>query len=241
MSEAVRAAGRDKVPTSILSRAVAGVSGRTLVVNLPGSTGGVRDGMQVLGPVLGHAVDQLAAVVITDERSGLAGLTRRRADLGTTPAAAGRADLGGDPGAERAVAAALGGDTAGDRICAPPGRPGRAWAYSRRCCAVFADRPGRVVRCLSASFRQPLVGQLTVSNIVRGAFNSASVGYWVDERVAGRGVMPTALALVVDHCFGPARPAPDRGEYPAGECGQPESGRKARIPRRGRAGADAGN
>lgn len=59
LAEAVRSAGRDKVPTSILSRAIAGISGRTLVVNLPGSTGGVRDGMQVLGPVLGHAVDQL--------------------------------------------------------------------------------------------------------------------------------------------------------------------------------------
>jgi [ribosomal protein S5]-alanine N-acetyltransferase len=48
-------------------------------------------------------------------------------------------------------------------------------------------------------------GQLTVGNVVRGAFNSAYVGYWVDQAVAGRGVMPTALALVVDHCFGSAR------------------------------------
>ncbi len=48
-------------------------------------------------------------------------------------------------------------------------------------------------------------GQLTVGNVVRGAFNSAYVGYWVDEAVAGRGVMPTALALVVDHCFTVAR------------------------------------
>ncbi len=46
-----------------------------------------------------------------------------------------------------------------------------------------------------------LVGQVTVSNVVRGAFQSASVGYWVDRDVAGRGVMPTALALVVDHCL----------------------------------------
>ena len=48
------------VPTAVLSRGVAGVAGRTLVVNLPGSTGGVRDGMAVLAPVLPHAVDQLA-------------------------------------------------------------------------------------------------------------------------------------------------------------------------------------
>jgi molybdopterin biosynthesis enzyme MoaB len=47
------------VPTSVLSRGLAGVAGRTLIVNLPGSTGGARDGLAVLGPVLGHAVDQL--------------------------------------------------------------------------------------------------------------------------------------------------------------------------------------
>ncbi|MBA8794630.1 molybdenum cofactor synthesis domain-containing protein [Friedmanniella endophytica] len=47
------------VPTAVLSRGVAGVAGRTLVVNLPGSRGGVRDGMAVLGPVLPHAVAQL--------------------------------------------------------------------------------------------------------------------------------------------------------------------------------------
>lgn len=47
------------VPTAVLSRGLAGVAGRTLVVNLPGSRGGARDGMTVLGPLLGHAVDQL--------------------------------------------------------------------------------------------------------------------------------------------------------------------------------------
>jgi ribosomal-protein-alanine N-acetyltransferase len=48
-----------------------------------------------------------------------------------------------------------------------------------------------------------LAGQVTVGNVVRGAFQSASVGYWVDAQLAGRGITPTALALVVDHCFGP--------------------------------------
>jgi hypothetical protein len=43
----------------MLSRGIAGVSGSTLIVNLPGSTGGVRDGMAVLGPVLAHAVSQI--------------------------------------------------------------------------------------------------------------------------------------------------------------------------------------
>jgi molybdenum cofactor synthesis domain-containing protein len=59
IAEAIRMEGRDKVPAAILSRGVAGVAGRTLIVNLPGSTGGVRDGMAVLGPVLLHAVDQV--------------------------------------------------------------------------------------------------------------------------------------------------------------------------------------
>jgi molybdenum cofactor synthesis domain-containing protein len=59
LADAIRAAGAPKVPTAVLSRGLAGVAGRTLVVNLPGSTGGVRDGLTVLSGVLEHAVDQL--------------------------------------------------------------------------------------------------------------------------------------------------------------------------------------
>jgi molybdenum cofactor synthesis domain-containing protein len=60
LADAIRRSGLPAVPTSVLSRGICGVAGRTLVVNLPGSTGGVRDGLAVLADVLGHAVDQLA-------------------------------------------------------------------------------------------------------------------------------------------------------------------------------------
>jgi molybdenum cofactor biosynthesis protein B len=59
IGEALRRAGADAVPTAVLSRGVAGTVGRTFVVNLPGSTGGVRDGVAVLAPLVGHLVVQL--------------------------------------------------------------------------------------------------------------------------------------------------------------------------------------
>jgi molybdenum cofactor synthesis domain-containing protein len=73
IAEAIRAAGVTAgVPSAILSRGLAGTAARTLIVNLPGSSGGVRDGMKVLSDILVHAVDQIRGgdhISLNDEAS----------------------------------------------------------------------------------------------------------------------------------------------------------------------------
>lgn len=94
----------------------------------------------------------------------------------------------------------------------PPTSPPVGWA-ERHTAGAFAamlrtqrkeSRAGRLLP-FAITVDGWLRGAVTVGGVTRGAFDSAHVGYWVDEQVAGRGVMPTALALVLDHCFGPVR------------------------------------
>jgi len=92
----------------------------------------------------------------------------------------------------------------------PPAQPPASWA-DRHSLAVFAvmlrhqrkeARAGRLLPW-AITLDGRLCGAITVGGVTRGAFDSAHVGYWIDERVSGRGVMTTALALALDHCFGP--------------------------------------
>lgn len=80
---------------------------------------------------------------------------------------------------------------------------------SERPTVTFADLVRRLRRSARLGTTMPfvmevdgrLVGQVTVNNIVRGSAQFASVGYWIDQQVAGRGLVPRAVALVIDHCF----------------------------------------
>ncbi|KRF16784.1 GNAT family acetyltransferase [Nocardioides sp. Soil797] len=83
----------------------------------------------------------------------------------------------------------------------PPGAQGRP--------ATFRGMVKRLTKLARVDEAMPfvvevdgrLVGQVTVSNIVRGSGQFASIGYWIDQRVAGRGVMPLAVAMAIDYCF----------------------------------------
>jgi ribosomal-protein-alanine N-acetyltransferase len=111
-----------------------------------------------------------------------------------------------------------------------PGLPLATWE-ERHTPVVFASmirllrREAKGGRCLpfGVTYDGDLVGQITVANVVRGAFQSAAVGYWVDGRLAGNGIIPTALAMVVDHCLG------DVGLHRVEANVRPENGPSRRV------------
>ncbi|MEV5507937.1 GNAT family N-acetyltransferase [Streptomyces orinoci] len=85
----------------------------------------------------------------------------------------------------------------------PPGAlPARRPSYRQMVRHLRAEAHAGRMLPFVIEYQGRLVGQLTVAGITWGSMCSAHIGYWVDQEVAGRGVMPTAVALVTDYCFG---------------------------------------
>ena len=105
----------------------------------------------------------------------------------------------------------------------PPGGAGRP--------ATFPKLVRRLRKAAKAGTAMPFVievdgrfaGQVTVNNIVRGSAQFASIGYWIDREFAGRGVMPRAVALVIDHCLTTA------GLHRIEVCIRPENSNSLRV------------
>ena len=228
IAEALRAAGAAAgVPAAILSRGVAGVAGRTLVVNLPGSTGGVRDGMAVLASVLEHAVSQIHGGdhARTDSgaqqlRGSRVALEPRQGNDGTVgrmrgwPVTLTEPHLLGEPVGLRPVRVSDARTWREIRVRNAPWL--RPWEPTNPETPLYRSSLGpyiAMVRAMRREARQgqavpwvvtfggEFVGQLTVGSITWGSARSGQVGYWIDEAYAGRGITPTVLAMAVDHCF----------------------------------------
>lgn len=84
---------------------------------------------------------------------------------------------------------------------APPGRLVQRPTYRQMVRHLRREANAGRMMPFVIEYQGRLVGQLTVAGITWGSMCSAHIGYWVDEAVAGRGVVPTAVALAVDYCF----------------------------------------
>ena len=84
---------------------------------------------------------------------------------------------------------------------APPGQLVQRPTYRQMVRRLRAEAHAGRMLPFVVEYRGRLVGQLTVAGITWGSMCSGHIGYWVDQEVAGRGVIPTAVALAVDHCF----------------------------------------
>lgn len=109
----------------------------------------------------------------------------------------------------------------------PPAQPGRASGprptYRQMVRYLRGEAAAGRILPFVVLYRGELVGQLTVGGITWGSMCSANVGYWVDEAVAGRGIMPTAVALSVDYCFAVL------GLHRIEVCIRPENGPSRRV------------
>ena len=245
IAEAIRAFGREKVPTAALSRGPRRGGGRTLIVNLPGSTGGVKDGLAVLALLLVHAVDQIPAATPATTAADPAA---RGCELNSPSWPVELADGDIVTAADKAArpAGLARGQPAQPGLAAGPGRrrsrrprPAGRWRTGRptaRWSAICGRRAnaGRMLPFV-IEYQGRLVGQLTVAGITWGSMCSGHVGYWVDEAVAGRGVMPTAGGARRRPLLPDGRTAPHRGLHSPRERAQPPGRGETRIPRRGAA------
>jgi len=84
----------------------------------------------------------------------------------------------------------------------PPGGGGRPPSFRALVRALNRSARAGTAYPFAIDVGGRFAGQLTVSNIVRGSARFASIGYWIDQAYAGRGVMPRAVAMAIDHCFG---------------------------------------
>lgn len=87
----------------------------------------------------------------------------------------------------------------------PPGSGEQVPTYSQMIARFRAEaRAGRTF-AWAMTVDDRLVGQVTLGGITLGSLRAATIGYWIDARVAGRGLTPMAVAMATDHCFGPMR------------------------------------
>jgi len=84
---------------------------------------------------------------------------------------------------------------------APPDAEPRTQTFSSMVAAMRKSARAGGQLPFAIEYDGRFVGQITVNNVIRGSAQFASVGYWIDQRVAGRGLMPRAVAMVIDHCF----------------------------------------